>query len=169
MGKLIDKALLTYAEDVIAEAKKQLRKTRTREGKEATWKNGRPTSARTTRHTGRISNTGSLSNSMKARVSGRNSSQISMLAYGQAINDGRRKGKGVPAHALRSWIRRKVRSEVDEKSLSFLINRKIKFFGIEPTHFLDDSFEIVDSRNNDYIYDAMYNEVLEDIKLKNKR
>lgn len=165
MGKLLDKALLTYAEDVITEAKKQLAKNRIRTGRKAKWSNGRPVSVITTRHQSKIDDTGSLSRSMKARVMGNSNVNLSMLSYGQQLNEGRRRGRGVPQHELRSWIRRKVRSDIDEKSLTFLINRKIKFFGIDPTHFLDDSFEVINSRENKYITDAIFQELIENIKI----
>ena len=74
--------------------------------------------------------------------------------YGIYVDQGRKPGKGVPVDALVRWIKTKpVRArnlktgsfvqmtDLKLKSMSFLINRKIKTYGIPATNFYTEPFE----------------------------
>lgn len=73
---------------------------------------------------------------------------IEFLQYGEYVISGRKKGKWVPRDAMRDWIQnRKLRPRDPEtgefvkntkqarRAMAFMMNRKIKYFGIEPFDF----------------------------------
>jgi len=110
----------------------------------------------------RIDNTGTLRKSLKGEVKAMPNSfeaDILMEEYGEWVDKGRKRGKGVPPNVLFNksgsggWIKEKpIRlrdaqgnftkvTDAKMQSLAYLINRKIKKKGIEPTNFLTDPFE----------------------------
>jgi len=103
-------------------------------------------------------NTGALRKSLSYDLnvfrSGNFSFSFDMEEYAGNVDRGRKAGKGIPVNVLDKWIKTKpVRLRDLEtgkflkqtpsrmKSLSYLINRKIKNKGIEPTHFFSEPFE----------------------------
>lgn len=75
-----------------------------------------------------------------------------MEEYGKWVDEGRKPGKGIPPQKIEQWVKQKpIRPRLDGqfvkvtdakvKSLAFLINRKIKEEGIEPTRFFTEPFE----------------------------
>lgn len=72
--------------------------------------------------------------------------------YAFYIERGRKPGKGIPPDILKRWIETKpirMRNEVGQfvqmnetrkNQLTFLINRKIKTFGIDPVPFIEEGF-----------------------------
>lgn len=74
--------------------------------------------------------TGDLARSMRYEVK-ENDLIIKTLNYGRWVDLGRKPGKYVPVKDLEAWMDKK-----GIKVSSFLLNRKIKFFGIEATKFL---------------------------------
>ena len=105
----------------------------------------------------RIDNSGKLRNSIKYNVKVNPNSfsfDIQMEDYGEWVDKGREAGKGIPQDALMKWIKSKpirlrdletgsfIKStESRLKGLAFLINRKIKKYGIAATNFLTEPFE----------------------------
>ena len=106
----------------------------------------------------RIDNSGKLRKSVGYELetfkSGNFSFSFLMEDYGENVDQGRKPGKGIPVKELMSWIKSKpvrlrdldtgsfIKSTKSRlKSLSFLINRKIREEGIEATHFFSDPFE----------------------------
>lgn len=73
---------------------------------------------------------------------------VSMPSYLQYKISGRKKGKGIPVRKMDAWIRKKnikpkgagnrfiKNSEKNRKAMGFMMNRKIKYFGIEPFNFV---------------------------------
>lgn len=144
-GKNIEAALTKFGEDVVRLARIGLgarRKAKRSNGK-IYWKV--------------IDNTGTLRNSLKSDVKENPNSielDISMADYGEWVDKGRKKGKGVPPSELLKWINSKPikprnangafikATDSTKKSLAYLINRKIKRHGIEPTNFLTEPFNL---------------------------
>lgn len=71
--------------------------------------------------------------------------EISMPFYAKYLIEGRKKGKGIPIDVMQKWIRqKKIKprggsgkfAKMDRETLGFLMNRKIKYFGIEGTDFV---------------------------------
>lgn len=82
---------------------------------------------------------------------------ILMKDYYEWVDAGRKPGKGIPPDELMKWlsisrVRAKLNKKPDSifrkptkpyqvKGLAYIINRKIKKFGIKPTYFFTDVFE----------------------------
>ena len=77
-----------------------------------------------------------------------------MLEYGFNVDKGRRAGKGVPPQVLIDWIKKKPlrirdlktgsfvkQTESRVKGLAYVINRKIKKYGIPATNFFTDAYD----------------------------
>jgi len=163
-------------------AQQNLGTTQTRFKIKAKWKNGRPISYSRTAYKGRIDNSGALRKSITYETT-ETGIKWSMLSYGEYVEEGRKGlrynkhllgkgGKGIPVGALRKWIASKpVRLQTGkgfakqtDKALeqaSFLINRKIKWFGIDATRFFSEPFY---EKTKDYLkrfQDAYMNEQID--------
>lgn len=104
----------------------------------------------------RIDNTGKLRESIAYALGVSPNSfsmEFIMEDYGEWVDQGRKKGKGAPPEEIKKWIKTKPIKPRDEtgrfvqatesriNSLAFLINRKIKEKGIEPTYFFTKPFD----------------------------
>jgi len=72
---------------------------------------------------------------------------IKMNKTGQYVQSGRKPGKGIPLDAMRNWVKMKriqprdlstgkYKSKTTIGTMMYLMNRKIKYFGIEPFPFV---------------------------------
>lgn len=151
-----------FAVDVIRLAKINLGATRTKYRIKAKWKKlgpkaWQPISVQRIPFKARISNSGRLASSMGANLVVRKGSYeiqfYSTTGYGNIVNEGRKPGKYAPVDRIKKWTESKpvrvrdesgafvTATESSRGSQNFLINRKIKHFGIEPTHFFDEALE----------------------------
>tara|TARA_R110002020_G_scaffold50389_6_gene142483 strand:- start:703 stop:1278 length:576 start_codon:yes stop_codon:yes gene_type:complete len=145
-----DKALADFADNVVRLAKINI-------GKTYTAKNSQGKSYKK-----RIDNSGKLRNSITSELKTRTEDGrfskgfiiFKMLEYGLNVDKGRRAGKGVPPQVLIDWIKKKPlrirdletgsfvkQTESRVKGLAYVINRKIKKFGIPATNFFTDAYE----------------------------
>jgi len=145
-----DKALADFADNVVRLAKINI-------GKTYTAKNSRGKSYKK-----RIDNSGKLRNSITSELKTRTEDGrfskgyiiFKMLEYGLNVDKGRRAGKGVPPQVLVDWIKKKPlrirdletgsfvkQTESRVKGLAYVINRKIKKYGIPATNFFTDAYE----------------------------
>lgn len=108
---------------------------------------------------GKINSSGQLSKSLKAVIEytdGQPFVNIVGADYGIYVNNGRKAGKYAPPRAIFRYIANKPIKIRDSKtgafkrgtpqdyeSLAFLINRKLRYFGTEPTHFMDKAVEAI--------------------------
>jgi hypothetical protein len=124
---------------------------------------------------------GQLVNSIQASPKGLDMG-ITMARYGEAIVKGRapmgtsRGGKGIPLASMRNWTKMKrlqprdmgtgrFKGKADENAMRFMMNRKIKYFGIEPFPFVTMAQkEILPSFNK-----ALTTAMAKDIKARFKR
>ena len=145
-----DKVLADFADNVVRLAKINV-------GKTYTAKNSKGKSYKK-----RIDNSGNLRNSITSELKtktkdGRFSKGFiifKMLEYGFNVDKGRRAGKGVPPQVLIDWIKKKPlrirdlktgsfvkQTESRVKGLAYVINRKIKKYGIPATNFFTDAYD----------------------------
>lgn len=109
------------------------------------------------RRKGRIDSTGKGRESFRFEVKmGKNGPQMILMGedYMKNVNDGRKAGKGIPVKAMDQYVKDKpirprdgngriLRSTPRNlRTVSFLINRKIKYLGIDPVPFIDEAWEI---------------------------
>ena len=104
----------------------------------------------------KINYTGRLSKSLDYEMGedrGNLTASFIMEDYGQFVDEGRKPGKGAPPDKILEWVLKKPIKIRDSKgkftqatqkqkeSIAFLINRKIKEKGIEPTWFFTKQFD----------------------------
>lgn len=148
--------LRAWSDKVIEQAKLELRVTRRR------YKYSHE-KGRVGQYRGKIDNTGNLRKSLEAalvardkkgRFTSANGVEFRMDEYGTWVDMGRRKGKGAPPQVIRDWLRSPkmrlrdpetgqlmAKTDKNIKSAGYLINRKLKYFGIDATHFFAEPFE----------------------------
>jgi hypothetical protein len=72
---------------------------------------------------------------------------IKMNETADYVQRGRKPGKGIPINTMKSWVKMKriqprdlstgkFKSKANEEGMRFMMNRKIKYFGIEPFPFV---------------------------------
>jgi hypothetical protein len=117
------------------------------------WKNGKPYNIIVKSFRGSHSATGNLINSIRV-IKSNIGYAVTMADYGKYVNGGRRKGKGIPVATMNRWVRQKnfkprnlktgafiQNTASATKTTGFLMNRKIKNFGIEAYPFIKMSRE----------------------------
>jgi len=172
-----DKALADFADNVVRLAKINI-------GKTYTAKNSRGKSYKK-----RIDSSGKLRNSITSELKTRTDDGrfskgfiiFKMLEYGLNVDKGRRAGKGVPPQALIDWINQrppKIRlrdqktgsfikkTESRVKGLAYVINRKIKKYGIPATNFFTDAYESQEDKFMAEMQEAIAQDNLEYISTK---
>jgi len=168
-----DKALADFADNVVRLAKINV-------GKTYTAKNSRGKSYKK-----RIDNSGKLRNSITSELKtttkdGRFSKGFiifKMLEYGLNVDKGRRAGKGVPPQVLIDWIKKKPlrirdletgsfvkQTESRVKGLAYVINRKIKKYGIPATNFFTDAYESQEEKLFSQLQEAIAQDNIEYIE-----
>ena len=170
-----DKALADFADNVVRLAKINI-------GKTYTAKNSRGKSYKK-----RIDNSGKLRNSITSELKTRTEDGrfskgyiiFKMLEYGLNVDKGRRAGKGVPPQVLIDWIKKKPlrirdletgsfvkQTESRVKGLAYVINRKIKKYGIPATNFFTDAYESQEDKFMAEMQEAIAKDNLEYISTK---
>lgn len=97
---------------------------------------------------------------------------IEMEDYGTYVDEGRKPGKGIPVNDLKKWIKEKgitlkTKSQLTQEqkinSLAFIINRKIKKEGIDPTNFLQNALDELTPKFADDVADAYGDDILDSL------
>lgn len=150
-----------FGQLIVENAQRELGAYKPRKSFRAKWKNGKLVSFTTSIKRRRSDNTGALRNSINYTITETQKGymlNISSLDYGIYVNEGRLPGKGIPKRDLMQYIRQKPirpqkqgggflpKTQSNLESLAFLINRKIKTFGIESNPFLDNTIEKFEPR-----------------------
>jgi len=95
--------------------------------------------------------TGNLYNSIQVSFDPTtNKMKVNMLDYWKYVNDGRQPGKYVPLKPLMKWIKTKGLNrdpkgrfkKFNIKGTAIAISKTIQRFGIQPTNFYDDGFDV---------------------------
>ena len=139
MDDLLDDIREDLGEEIAYEAKKKLDEPVSREGVRSNWKDGRPLNSRFIKYTSKPSTSGALKRSIESEVIGE-TIILKMLHYGEQVDLGRKKGRFPNVSAIQRWVVRKpVRPDKDigAEELSFLIARKIRWFGTDGTKFIE--------------------------------
>jgi hypothetical protein len=169
------KALADFADNVVRLAKINV-------GKTYTAKNSRGKSYKK-----RIDNSGKLRNSITSELKTRTEDGrfskgfiiFKMLEYGIYVDKGRKAGKGVPPQVLVNWIKKKPLRMRDLKTgkfksfktanqkenaingLAYIINRKIKKFGIPATSFFTDAYDSQEKKFYNQMQEAIAQDNIE--------
>ena len=149
---------------VVKQAKRNLSEKRERINVRAKWKDGRPTSFEFKKGKRKSSASGTLEKSLGYDLKETDQGIVIEYrgrSYGLFLDKGRypfmksvAQGKGIPPSAMNRWIEEKriqprdlttgqfiEKTPANMRSMAFLMNRKIKWFGIEPTHFFSEPEE----------------------------
>jgi hypothetical protein len=108
---------------------------------------------------------------------------VTMADYWKYVNDGRKPGKYVPIKPLMAWIRTKGFNKNKEtgkfqkfniKGMAFAVSKNIAKFGIAPTYFYDNAFEIFEREFANEAYEALgidiahfFEKVVDEVVVKN--
>ena len=149
---------------VVKQAKRNLTEKRERINVRAKWQDGRPTSFEFKKGKRKSSASGTLEKSLGYDLKETDQGIVIEYrgrSYGLFLDKGRypfmksvAQGKGIPPSAMNRWIEEKriqprdlttgqfiEKTPANMRSMAFLMNRKIKWFGIEPTHFFSEPEE----------------------------
>jgi hypothetical protein len=109
--------------------------------------------------------TGALYNSIKVEYdSSSDEIVVEMQDYWEYVNDGRKPGKYVPIKPLMAWIRTKGFNKskttgrfqkFNIKGMAFAVSKNIKKYGIAPTNFYDDAFNIFEKKFEEEMVQAL--------------
>ena len=176
-------AVLTEMGDwVVKKAKQNLGARQTRKNVRATWKNGRPTGFEFKKAQRDLKASGRLQKSLGYDLKEDGQSIVVKykgLDYGFYLDRGRypfmkgvAQGKGIPPAKMRDWIEASriqprdlttgqfiEKTESNMRSIAFLMNRKIKWFGIEPTHFFSEPEEQARDKYEQKIIEAFEEDI----------
>lgn len=182
-----DLALNQLGEDWVHWMLRELTVTRTRKSINAKWKKvggkWQVQGYSVRKYKGKISKNGLSTRTLDYRVEedANGNTQVYLLGEGYLINvdQGRApfmrpgKGKGIPIKAMKRWVDgSKIRprnpssgaflpnNDKNRNSMGFLMNRKIKHFGIEPTNIIEESRMKALERNQNIIADAIEADVI---------
>lgn len=107
---------------------------------------------------------GSLYDSINYIVDAENQSVIiEMNDYWRSVNFGRQPGKYVPIKPLEEWVTLRIKGLKDDnevRSVAFGISKNIFKFGIRPTNFYDNAYNIFEDlygrQVEDYVEEKVY-------------
>lgn len=139
------------------------------------WKNGKPYNTRIKSIRASHTASGNLIRSITV-IKSNIGYAVKMDDYGQYVNDGRKKGKGIPPAQMNKWIKQKSLKPRDLKTggfikngpkqrraMAILMNRKIKHFGIEPFPFIQTSRETTLYQFKDEIKKATKKDIINNL------
>lgn len=161
------KDMSEWAQDVVYEAMRNLGATRKRASFRASYnKRGVPQGSPVIKYRMRKSDsTGALRKSLNYEIDDNLNVRFTSLFYGKWVDlgrQGRRKkwrgavksGKGIPLSPLKVWTQKKPirprsldtgqfipKTKENIAAMLFMINRKIRWYGIQPTHFYQDAIK----------------------------
>lgn len=176
--KIVKQASMFFAQKAI----QQLKTTRKKLSIRASWKkvgdDWQPVDVKKKRINGVITSSGNLAKSIKPFSKGLEFG-IEMDWYGQMVVNGRqpagknRGGKGIPISAMNTWLQMKrIKARdfktgqytKDNKAMGFLMNRKIKHFGIEGIDFVKDARQRTQQEYNNKFKEAVKQDLINNTK-----
>ena len=161
----LNNAKLQIMQTIANAAKKNLDTPQDRVSVKTKWdktgKDWKPISSSKATKKRKISNTGSLSSSIKYKIQGRKFI-IETKDYGRYIDLGRKKGEEPPTSDIKKWARSK-----GIKDATFQIQRKLKFFGMPATYFLTGPVKDMLPHIGEILADAYFEDLNTAIAAKN--
>jgi hypothetical protein len=182
-GVNINRALKEMTEFLASQMQINLGAKVKRKTYRSNWKNGKPFNTRIKSIRASHDASGALISSIKVKKSNIGYA-VTMNEYGIYVNYGRKKGKGIPPAAMNKWSKSKNLKPRDaetgafiantfqnRRAMSFMMNRKIKNFGIEPFPFMQMSREAATNKYRKIIKEATKKDIANNlgIILKKKR
>ncbi len=178
----LEEVLTEMGDWVVKKAKQNLGARQTRKNVRASWKNGRPTGFEFKKAQRDLKATGRLQKSLGYELKEDVQSIVVKykgLDYGCYLDRGRYPfmkgvggGKGIPPAKMRDWIEASKiqprdlttgqfieKTESNMRSMAVLMNRKIKWFGIEPTHFFSEPEEQARDKYEQKIIEAFEEDI----------
>ena len=134
-----------FSEALKSATKRRVKKTGIRANWKRAGKNWMAYNIRKSKYTSQISASGNLAKNIKVVQEDAYEYSVAMPYYSYYIINGRNKGKGIPVKVMDKWIRdKRIKprggdgkfTSMSKKTLGFLMNRKIKYFGIEGHDFV---------------------------------
>lgn len=153
--KQIGRMTEAFAEALKSATRRRIKRTGIRANWKRAGKNWMAYNIKKKTYTSRISASGNLTQNIKVARVGNLDWEVIMPFYSKFIIEGRSKGKGIPIKIMDKWIRQKrikprggdgKFTKMSKESLGFLMNRKIKYFGIEGYDFVSPEREAVKKR-----------------------
>ena len=182
MDKNVANALEEFGELVVERAKKELNAVKPRKVYRASWKNGKLRSVQVKVKNYRSNNTGELRDSIDYKVTDSPFGKelaIMTAEHGDFVNRGRLPGKGIPPRAMDAWIKSKgvrpqdtvnggfkKKTEANLKAMAFMMNRKIKYFGIEANPFMTDAIAFAKPLLQEKLGEAYAKDIANNIEIK---
>ena len=174
---------------VVERAKKELNSLKPRKVYRAKWKKGKLQSVQIKIKQQRADSSGALKNSLEYHVQETSNGAtlvIESLDYGFYLQEGRLPGKGIPPRAMDAWIKSKGirpqdtvkggfkkskrtkggKGEGDKnlKAMAFMMNRKIKYFGIEPNPFMNEAIAFAQPKLAEELSEAYAKDIADQLR-----
>jgi hypothetical protein len=165
---------------VVERAKKELNALKPRKVYRAKWKRGRLKSFQIKIKQQRADSSGALKNSLQYDVVDTTNGAtlvIDSLDYGVYLQEGRLPGRGIPPRAMAQYIREKKIRPQDTvnggflkktpqnlKAMAFMMNRKIKYFGIEPNPFMNEAIAFAQPKLAEELSEAYAKDIADQLR-----
>jgi len=166
-----------FAEALKSATRRRIKKTGIRANWKRAGKNWMAYNIRKSSYTSQISASGNLANNIKVVKKDNYDFEVTMPFYAKFLIEGRKKGKGIPINVMNKWIRQKrikprggdgKFTSMSKESLGFMMNRKIKYFGIEGFDFVTPEREQIKKRFKSALSRAMNSDIKDLINKFNK-
>lgn len=184
----VRQVLALIADDTIRLVQKRYKEPRPVQGVRATWKKGKPSGWRyVSLKPQPKDNTGRLSSSLNYQIEERDGSvvlEVRGADYLEYVEKGRYPymqniggGKGIPPAKLDKWIGQRdlkprdakgrfiAKSDKNMRAMSFMINRKIKWFGIAPSNIIRDTRAEVEDQWQEDLIEAFEMDIADELEL----
>ncbi len=170
---------------VVERAKKELNALKPRKVYRARWKRGRLKSFQVKIKQHRADSSGALKNSLQYDVVETSQGAtlvIESLDYGVYVQEGRLPGRGIPSRAMDKYIREKKirpqdtvkggfkkfdknnKKDRNLKAMAFMMNRKIKYFGIEPNPFMNEAIAFAQPKLAEELSEAYAKDIADQLR-----
>ena len=188
VDKHVEEAVKEFGELVVERAKKELNAVKPRKVYRASWSNGKLKSVQVKVKNYKSNSTGELRDSIDYKVTndfGVVSLSIMTAEHGDFVNRGRLPGKGIPPRAMAAWIKAKgirpqniksggfvkskegtAKGDANLKAMAFMMNRKIKFFGIEANPFMTDAIAFAKPLLQEKLGPAYAQDIVNNLEIK---
>jgi hypothetical protein len=162
--KQLERMAGAFSEALKSATTRRRKKTGIRANWKRAGKNWMAYNIRKSTYTSAISASGNLAQNIKVTKSETYEYEITMPFYAKFLIEGRKKGKGIPINVMNKWIRQKrikprggdgKFTKISKESLGFMMNRKIKYFGIEGFDFVTPEREQIIKRYKSALSRAM--------------
>lgn len=177
LDKQLSRMTDAFAEALKSATRRRIKRTGIRANWKRAGKNWMAYNIKKRTYTSSISASGNLTQNIKVVKEDNLEYAVSMPFYSKFIIEGRKKGKGIPIRVMDKWIRQKrikprggdgKFTKMSKETLGFLMNRKIKYFGIEGYDFVTPEREDIKKRYKSALTRAINQDIAELINKASK-